>query len=114
VCIEAAIGDHAKQQQRRPGGLKRKRGLDEGYGDDQDDDSQANQAAVDSLPPVVADSAFASGDEDVLLPQQLSRLRQLVPGLTADSRVVIIVCGGSNVTTGMVSQWREDLDSGWV
>lgn len=116
VCIEAAIGDNVKQQQRRPGGLKRKRGStgDEGYGDDHDDDSRVNQAAVDSLAPVVADSTFASDDEDVLLPQQLSRLRQLVPGLTADSRVVIIVCGGSNVTTGMVSQWREDLDSGWV
>jgi L-serine/L-threonine ammonia-lyase len=117
VCVEAAIGDTVKQSRPRSRELKRKRSStgDEGYGDDQDDDSRdrESQAAVDSSASVVADSGFPS-DEDVLLPQQLSQLRQLVPGLTSDSRVVIIVCGGSNVTTCMASEWREKLDNGWV
>ena len=35
------------------------------------------------------------------------RLKGLVPGLRKDSKVVVVVCGGSQVTVEMVAQWRE-------
>lgn len=37
------------------------------------------------------------------------RLRQVVQELTEESRVVIVVCGGSNVTEGMLHNWAEQL-----
>jgi L-serine/L-threonine ammonia-lyase len=36
-----------------------------------------------------------------------SRLKKLLPGLKEDSKVVIVLCGGSNVTVEMVAEWRE-------
>ncbi|KAF1919256.1 tryptophan synthase beta subunit-like PLP-dependent enzyme [Ampelomyces quisqualis] len=36
------------------------------------------------------------------------RLKKLLPGLTERSRVVIVVCGGSNVTAAMLHGWVED------
>jgi L-serine/L-threonine ammonia-lyase len=36
------------------------------------------------------------------------RLREFAPYLTKSSKVVIIVCGGSNVTAGMLSKWATD------
>ena len=36
------------------------------------------------------------------------RLRELVKGLHQDSRVVVVVCGGSDVTVEMVGRWREE------
>jgi L-serine/L-threonine ammonia-lyase len=41
------------------------------------------------------------------------RLRDAVPGLTKDSRVVVVVCGGSNVTAEMIAEYRQRLLSGW-
>lgn len=35
------------------------------------------------------------------------RLKRLLPALLPESRVVIVVCGGSQVTVEMVGEWRE-------
>ncbi len=35
------------------------------------------------------------------------RLKRLLPELRKDSKVVVVVCGGSQVTVEMVAQWRE-------
>ncbi|KAH8693701.1 tryptophan synthase beta subunit-like PLP-dependent enzyme [Talaromyces proteolyticus] len=108
VCIEAVIGDKFKsQRQKQRQNRQRKKMIgvgDEGYGDEQE--SGAVDSAIGSD---VENEAGASLDS---LP--LSHLKQLVPNLTPESRVVIIVCGGSNVTTGLVSEWREKLADGWV
>ncbi|KAF1352658.1 tryptophan synthase beta subunit-like PLP-dependent enzyme [Lizonia empirigonia] len=37
------------------------------------------------------------------------RLKEVMPELTAESKVVIVVCGGSNVTEGMLHAWAEQL-----
>jgi L-serine/L-threonine ammonia-lyase len=37
------------------------------------------------------------------------RLRELVPELTEESNVVVVVCGGSNITEGMLHAWAESL-----
>jgi L-serine/L-threonine ammonia-lyase len=37
------------------------------------------------------------------------RLKAILPDLAPDSKVVIVVCGGCNVTLGMLSQWMKDL-----
>ncbi|KAL2824449.1 tryptophan synthase beta subunit-like PLP-dependent enzyme [Aspergillus pseudoustus] len=42
-----------------------------------------------------------------------TRLKELVPDVTPETRVVIIVCGGSNVTAEMLAQYREKLQGGW-
>ena len=36
------------------------------------------------------------------------RLRELVPGLTAESKVVVVVCGGNNVSVEMLAGWRKE------
>ncbi|KAF7159773.1 hypothetical protein CNMCM5623_005162 [Aspergillus felis] len=41
------------------------------------------------------------------------RLRDAIPDLTPNSRVVIVVCGGSNVTAEMIAEYRLKLESGW-
>ncbi|KGO73491.1 Tryptophan synthase beta subunit-like PLP-dependent enzymes superfamily [Penicillium italicum] len=43
----------------------------------------------------------------------LDRLREAMPDLTPDSRVVIIVCGGSDVTSEMITDYRQKLENGW-
>ncbi|CAG8885962.1 unnamed protein product [Penicillium egyptiacum] len=43
----------------------------------------------------------------------LDRLREVITNLTPDSRVVIIVCGGNDVTSEMISDYRQKLDNGW-
>ena len=40
------------------------------------------------------------------------RLKKLLPGLGKNSKVVIVVCGGSNVTVDMLMCWKEKY--GWV
>lgn len=45
--------------------------------------------------------------------EPLSYLKQLVPGLGPESRVVIIVCGGSNVNVEMAADWRAKIEDGW-
>lgn len=37
------------------------------------------------------------------------RLRKVMPGLTENSKVVIVVCGGKNITAGMLQTWEEQL-----
>ncbi|KAF3038230.1 catabolic L-serine/threonine dehydratase [Didymella keratinophila] len=37
------------------------------------------------------------------------RLRKMMPELTEDSKVVIVVCGGKNITAGMLQTWEEQL-----
>jgi L-serine/L-threonine ammonia-lyase len=38
------------------------------------------------------------------------RLRKAMPELTEDSKVVIVVCGGKNITAGMLQTWEEQLE----
>lgn len=40
------------------------------------------------------------------------RLKGLLPGLTKENKVVIVVCGGSNVTLELLMEYREKY--GWV
>lgn len=92
VCVEAAVGDAAGQR-----GTKRKRTSgghrDEGYGDDRSStDEEIPEGASEELG---------------------SKLKQLVPDLNKDSRVVIVVCGGSNVTIDMAADYRRLLNEGW-
>ncbi|KAJ5543208.1 hypothetical protein N7535_005637 [Penicillium sp. DV-2018c] len=111
VCIEAAIGDAATAGSVPDSGAqgikKRKMSIvesavtygDEGYGDDR---SNATDSETDpELDPEV--------DRKIH-----SRLQQLVPDLNPQSRVVIVVCGGSNVTVNMACEWRKMLDEGWA
>ncbi|CAG7915754.1 unnamed protein product [Penicillium olsonii] len=43
----------------------------------------------------------------------LDRLKEVMPDLTPESRVVIIVCGGSGVTPELISDYRQKLKNGW-
>jgi L-serine/L-threonine ammonia-lyase len=42
------------------------------------------------------------------------RLRELVPDLKPETRVVVVVCGGSNITAEMIAEYRSKLQSAWV
>ena len=64
------------------------------------------QAAAATLPEVAQLTSST--------PELQSKLKQLVPDLNEQSRVVIVVCGGSNVTIGMASEYRDMLAQGWV
>lgn len=101
VCVETAVGLVPEKS-----GIKRKRELnDEGYYPIQENDQSTfeSESFVDS----------AIGSEDELEVPHVTRLKQLLPDLTAESRVVIVVCGGSNVTVEMASEWREMIARGW-
>jgi L-serine/L-threonine ammonia-lyase len=111
VCIEAAIGDAATavsapvagaqsiKKRRRDSGETAITYRDEGYGDDR---STSTDSETDhELEPAV--------DKKIH-----SRLQQLVPDLNPQSRVVIVVCGGSYVTINMACEWRKMLDEGWA
>lgn len=41
------------------------------------------------------------------------RLKEVVPDLNPESRVVVVVCGGSNITAEMIAEYRRQLDDGW-
>ncbi|KAL4761614.1 putative L-serine dehydratase [Aspergillus foveolatus] len=41
------------------------------------------------------------------------KLRDYMPDLTPDSRIVIVICGGSNVTAEIVAEYRKRLHDGW-
>ncbi|KAJ5895082.1 tryptophan synthase beta subunit-like PLP-dependent enzyme [Penicillium taxi] len=43
----------------------------------------------------------------------LDRLREAMTDLTPDSRVVIVICGGSGVTSEMIVDYRQRLQNGW-
>ncbi|KAL2826048.1 tryptophan synthase beta subunit-like PLP-dependent enzyme [Aspergillus cavernicola] len=42
-----------------------------------------------------------------------AKLREYVPDLTPETRVVIVVCGGSNITAEMITEYRQRLQGGW-
>ncbi|KAL1958726.1 hypothetical protein VTO42DRAFT_3845 [Malbranchea cinnamomea] len=46
-------------------------------------------------------------------PSVQSYLSQVIPNFGPKSRVVIVVCGGSNVSLEMAAEWRRQLDEGW-
>ncbi|KAL2857189.1 tryptophan synthase beta subunit-like PLP-dependent enzyme [Aspergillus pseudoustus] len=96
VCVEAAIGDASGTVKTTK---KRKREVDEGYGDDRLSAGENEEELVDEL-------------KTESLPLQ-SRLKELVPDLGPQSRVVIVVCGGSNVTVDAAVEWRKMLQEGW-
>lgn len=117
VCVEAAVGDAGKaavsSSSPVSASLERKRkrptednpSRDEGYGDDRLSATENESGGEDSVPNGSSVSASSS-------PLQ-SKLKQLVPDLNADSRVVIVVCGGSNVTIDSAVEWRKMLKEGW-
>ncbi|KAJ5625909.1 tryptophan synthase beta subunit-like PLP-dependent enzyme [Penicillium lagena] len=41
------------------------------------------------------------------------RLKEVIPDLTPESRVVVVVCGGSNVTAEMITDYRRKIQEGW-
>lgn len=43
-----------------------------------------------------------------------NRLAQIIPDFNPSSRVVIVVCGGSNVSIDMAAEWRMKLGEGWA
>lgn len=96
VCVEAAVGDAATAKKQ---GTKRRRlDRDEGYSGGR---SSADETDVeDSAMPGTAELG--------------SKLKQLVPGLNAQSRVVIVVCGGSGITIDLAAEYRAQLKDGWV
>jgi L-serine/L-threonine ammonia-lyase len=128
VCVEAAIGDAAKArgsgsasthlttEQAALAGKKRKRTQtefsqrDEGYGDDRLSSGETETESEDT-----GSQPQAHPTENMPSPSHefQSKLKQLVPNLQPDSRVVIIVCGGSNVTIDMAAEWRKMLQEGW-
>ncbi|KAI5306661.1 hypothetical protein KEM56_007722 [Ascosphaera pollenicola] len=59
-----------------------------------------------------------SDDGSVNVPQTnptwSNRLAQIIPDFNPNSRVVIVVCGGSNVSIDMAAEWRTKLDEGWA
>ncbi|KAJ5818405.1 tryptophan synthase beta subunit-like PLP-dependent enzyme [Penicillium riverlandense] len=42
------------------------------------------------------------------------RLKEVIPDLAPESRVVVVVCGGSNVTAEMIADYRRQIQEGWV
>lgn len=58
-------------------------------------------------------SAPATNGETVVPGINKTFLQQLIPNFGPQTRVVIVVCGGSNVSLSMAAEWREKLDAGW-
>lgn len=101
VCVEAAVGDGEKARRERKKeqrAVKRRRigHRDEGYGDDQSATSTTDEEGM------------TTGEEELG-----SKLRQVVPELNEESRIVIVVCGGSNVSIDMAAEYRKLLAEGW-
>lgn len=42
------------------------------------------------------------------------RLKEALPNLTPDSRVVVVVCGGSNISAEMIAEYRKRVEAGWT
>ncbi|KAL4966286.1 putative L-serine dehydratase [Aspergillus stella-maris] len=101
VCVEAAVGDAARDQGSPKVSRKRKRVVDEGYGDDRLSAGENESEGEAEISGLVEKNQFQS------------RLKELVPDLGPDSRVVIVVCGGSNVTIDAAVEWRAMLKDGW-
>jgi L-serine/L-threonine ammonia-lyase len=43
----------------------------------------------------------------------LDRLKEVITNLTPETRVVIVVCGGNDVTPEMITDYRQKLENGW-
>lgn len=43
----------------------------------------------------------------------VKKLREALPDLRPDSRVVVILCGGSNITAEMIADYRQRLHNSW-
>jgi L-serine/L-threonine ammonia-lyase len=41
------------------------------------------------------------------------RLKDVVPGLNPETKVVVVICGGSNISAEMIAEYREKLGQGW-
>ncbi|KAJ5215048.1 hypothetical protein N7468_010727 [Penicillium chermesinum] len=41
------------------------------------------------------------------------RLKEVLPDLTPESRVVVVVCGGSNISAEIIADYRKRLEAGW-
>ncbi|KAJ9409571.1 hypothetical protein DTO045G8_2497 [Paecilomyces variotii] len=107
VCVEAAIGDAQRQNRKERRGHG---GTDEGYGSDPTSSDESNPGS--STVSCASDVEDTDSEADSAS-QRVSKLRQVVPGLGPESRVVIVVCGGSNITLDMATEWREKLKDGW-
>ncbi|KAL3477909.1 tryptophan synthase beta subunit-like PLP-dependent enzyme [Aspergillus californicus] len=90
--------------------------------------AHAPPAGVDVTSVVGSDADAAKGiirlADDLRLQVELScgisveigssaTLKKYVPELTPETRVVIVVCGGSNITAEMIAEYRQKLQDGW-
>lgn len=41
------------------------------------------------------------------------RLKEVIPDMNPETRVVVVVCGGSNVTAEMIAEYRRRVEEGW-
>ncbi|KAJ5084413.1 L-serine dehydratase [Penicillium alfredii] len=41
------------------------------------------------------------------------KLAEVLPGFGPESRVVVVVCGGSNISAEMIAEYRRQLENGW-
>lgn len=41
------------------------------------------------------------------------RLKEVVPDLNPETKVVVVVCGGSNISAEMIAEYRRRLEEGW-
>lgn len=41
------------------------------------------------------------------------RLKEVIPDLSPETRVVVVVCGGSNISAEMIAEYRQRLGEGW-
>lgn len=59
-------------------------------------------------------SPRASGqDNGHSLKSTQSYLQRMIPNFGPQTRVVIVVCGGSNVSLKVAEEWQDSLDNGW-
>lgn len=42
------------------------------------------------------------------------RLKEIIPDLRPETRVIVVVCGGSNISAEMIAEYRVKLQNGWV
>lgn len=114
VCVEAAVGDAGRTRAAAISKKRKRSASDEGYGDDrssvenESDPEEYNHSASSSFSAGSLPSSV-SGEAGLLQ----SKLKQLVPDLNSESRVVIVVCGGSNVSVDVAVEWRKMLREGW-
>lgn len=115
VCVEAAVGDSGQASSTTtstsPVSLKKRKrnngsARDEGYGDDRS--SVENESDRDELQRSINSSSAPSRDAGLQ-----SKLKQLVPDLNSESRVVIVVCGGSNISLDTAMEYKRMLADGW-